>query len=175
MQTLQRITLLAGGLDSNIVFDHQFCKLFAVDQNNFLGEPPHMLASFLGELRCGYHHAFEGIVFQEAAAKLTNLRAANSPLPTLSLDVDHVQAQLVLLDSSVNSAITRLAHYRSGVFQCAAVSHRDEKVHHDLLEALGADLLHRFPKIVGQCPPKRQKAALELFLRRAQRLDRKSV
>jgi len=31
IQTLQRITLLAGWLDSNVMFDHQFCKLFTVD------------------------------------------------------------------------------------------------------------------------------------------------
>jgi hypothetical protein len=82
-----------------------------------------------------------GVVGRDAAAESHHLGAADVVLPTLRLNVDHIQAQLVLLDRPVDSTVARFAHYFSGVFQGAAIPHGHQQLDHNPLECLRANLL----------------------------------
>jgi hypothetical protein len=50
------------------------------------------------------------------------------------LHVNGVKAELVLFDYAVNAAVARLADNLPGVFDRAAVPHRNQQIHYNALE-----------------------------------------
>ena len=63
----------------------------------------------------------------ERAGKLLNGRASDGRFPTLSLDIDALESQAVLLDDPIDAAVTGTAHYLGGIFVGTAVSHSDQQ------------------------------------------------
>ena len=161
---LQCVRLRRGHAD--VVFDHQGRKPPPVDQDDPLRHLFDVFESVPGEKRCGNEDAPVGVLLRQAPRKFHDLRATNAILPTLRLDVQEVQAQLVLLDDAVDSAVARFADNLPGVFNGAAISHRNEKVHHDFLEGGWRAALDRLQQLGCQCLSERLIAVVQRFFGR---------
>jgi hypothetical protein len=86
----------------------------------------------------------------EAARKGLNSWPSDRIVLPLCLDVDEIEAELVLLDDAVDSIVTALAHRLTGIGQRAAVPHCHQKIDHQLLEELWSVLLDPFEQLVSQ-------------------------
>src|SRR5271165_5024185 len=128
-----------GRRHSEPVINHQVRKLVTVDENDLLAlNPFNEIHGVLREAGSRQDDAFPSPDVIHAADETLDDRSAHWTVPPLRLDAHEVQSQLVLLDHTVDAAVTRLARDRS-LSRHAAVAHRHEQSDdHRLEERRGA-------------------------------------
>src|SRR4051794_19447664 len=66
--------------------------------------------------------------------KILNLFAANIVLPTLRLNVNHVETKAIFVNYSVDACIAAFLSNFSSLTTRTAISHCNQKIEHNLLE-----------------------------------------
>jgi hypothetical protein len=102
--------------DADVVFDHEFGKAAAVYENDFAVDVLDVLGGILAKLRGRDEDPFPSPLPLQSPGKFLDLGSSYGTVPTLSLDVDDIKTQLVLLDYSINSFIARPPNCLASLF-----------------------------------------------------------
>lgn len=118
------------------MFDHQFRQTFSVDQNDPLRNAGREFNRVTGESRRRDEHPFRGPEAHKTAGKGLDRRAADGVVGgiTFGLNIDTVRPQHVLVDHSVNPAITRSPQLFGRILLGTAISHGNKKFNYQTLE-----------------------------------------
>jgi hypothetical protein len=92
------------------------------------------VSGILCERRSGYKNAFLGTLTLQRAGKFLNLRSAYGAVPSLRLNVDDVQAELVFLDYAVDATVARLAQCLASLATRTTLPHLNQKIDNELFE-----------------------------------------
>lgn len=122
-----------GGYPNSMV-DHEFSESRTVNKYDLRIDERSVVGGVLCECRSGYKNAFLGTLALQRASEFLNLWPAHGAVPSLRLDVDDVQAELVLFDYAVDAAVPRFAQRLTSFSARTTVPLFDEKIDNELLE-----------------------------------------
>lgn len=91
--------------DADAIVDHEIGQLFAIDQNDALFDPCHVLLRFFREQRRGEEDALARPLAVQAAGEPLHDRPTDNVRPPLGLNIDEVEAEPILLDAAVDPVI----------------------------------------------------------------------
>ncbi len=131
------------------MINHVAGKLLTVNEDQLAVNCSRKISSFLSKPGSCQKYTFASALTLECTRKFLDLRPSDHSFPTLGLDVDDVEAQPVLLDDSVDSAITRPSNGPPRILSRASITHSDQEIDYELLEKIGRSLLDLFQKSVG--------------------------
>jgi hypothetical protein len=98
-----------GRCHTQTVIDHEVRKLVSVDQDDLLAlDSFHEVNGVLRECRSREDDPLPGSDVIHAPDEALDYRPTNWTVPPFRLDANYVQPQFVLLDHTVNAAVTRL-------------------------------------------------------------------
>src|SRR5512143_1540490 len=76
------------------------------------------------------------------SSELLDLGATHGRIPALCLDIDHVEAEAILLDDAVDSSVTTLPDCLSGISERSAVAHPDKEFYDEAFEECRGRTFH---------------------------------
>ncbi len=124
----------SNGIHAYTKIDHELRESCAIKQNNLGVDAGYEIQSVLREIRRGNENTFPRPLALKRPSKLLYLRSSNRSFPSLRLDVDVVQTEVVFLDDSVNAFVAAASYGPACVLPASTVAHLDEKFDDDLLE-----------------------------------------
>src|SRR6266850_6991069 len=100
---------------------------WTINENDLAVDRTHELPGILGEIGGGDEDALPRAAPLQRACKPLYFRPADPGFPPLCLDVDDIQTEPILLDYSVDSAITASSDGLTGIPKTAAIPHLDNQ------------------------------------------------
>lgn len=110
----------------HIVVHHQSNQVRAVDQNDLDADGVREIHRILGVRGCRDEHALARTLALQRTGELLYLGSTHDRIPSLGLNVEDVQTELVLVDHSIDAAVTAPSNRASGLLTRAAVTHGNQ-------------------------------------------------
>src|SRR5262249_50925369 len=110
----------------------------------------HILFSIRGECPGSHKHSFFRPLAMKSTHEFLYFRPPHSAVPALRLKVNHIQAEPVFIDDSINPLIPTAAERFSSITSGSPIAHVDEQLHYKPLEKFWGRLLDTFEEFSCQ-------------------------
>src|SRR5690554_18253 len=90
---------------AKVIFYHQLRQLAAVDKDDFDIQTQRCFSSTCRKLRGRNEHTFASALAGQCTDEFVDLGAVHSITPTLGLQVNHIQTELIFFDDPINTIV----------------------------------------------------------------------
>src|SRR5262245_34735159 len=126
---------------------------------------PSILDGLAGKLGSGNKDPLGCAHAHQASDKFLNIRPTNNRVRiSFGLHVNTIQAEPILVDDAVHTAIARAAKLRGGVGARSAVAHLDQQIDDQPFKERRSVLQYSLQKLSSKCRLDRQKGLFYLLL-----------